>query len=91
MDFPFGHQNQFHAKSSFEIEVDYRKEVCKVHDVSYEDSIRYEKYLINRVKEVEKVIDRRLESVKTPIIDNQMKMITDVQVGTHIDVELVRV
>ena len=85
---------EFEAKSSskrsLEQEVDFRREICKIHEVSYEDSVRYEKFLISRIKEVEKVIDEHLNTIKTSVIESQTKKVIDASTTNITDEALIR-
>jgi len=52
-------------------DIDFRKEICEINQVSYHDSVRYEKFLVQRIQDVEKVIDEHLNVIKSKLIDMQ--------------------
>ena len=72
-------QHTEEAKEAFDKDIDFRKEICEINHVSYDDSVRYEKFLVQRIQDVEKVIDEHLNVIKSKLIDMQAQLIIEDQ------------
>ena len=57
----------------------FRQVICEANRVSYQDSIRYETYLVKRIQMVKDVIDSHLEAIKPELVARQLLKLSEGQ------------